>query len=91
MTRQETIGWLKYIADSPSQENGGFNPQTVEIAKSALKLLENKKDICTWKYDIDYDYYHTDCGEDFTLMDGTPYQNKMRYCYRCGRKLKATR
>lgn len=88
MKWKETIDGLKYIADSPSHENGGFHPNTVAIAKDALKFIKRFDKICFWKYDIDYNYYHTDCGEDFTLEEGTPYQNKMRYCYHCGRKLR---
>jgi hypothetical protein len=31
---------LKYIADSPPREHGGFHPQTVDIAKQALARIE---------------------------------------------------
>lgn len=34
------IGTLKYIADSPPEERGGFGPLTVEAAKWAIKEIE---------------------------------------------------
>jgi hypothetical protein len=30
---------LQYIADSPKPEYGGFNPETVKIAKAALRVI----------------------------------------------------
>lgn len=30
---------LQYIADSPAAQQGGFHPETVKIAKSALRLI----------------------------------------------------
>jgi hypothetical protein len=35
----ETVSGLRYIADSPPRDYGGFNPKTVEIARSALLYL----------------------------------------------------
>jgi len=43
MTLTETIEHLKYIINSPNHLNGGFHPNTVEIAKNALKYLEQLK------------------------------------------------
>lgn len=34
------INGLQYIADSPSQEYGGFHPDAIETAKSALKIIK---------------------------------------------------
>lgn len=39
-TQKETILGLKYIINSPGREYGGFHPNTVEIAKSALHQIE---------------------------------------------------
>lgn len=30
---------LKYIAESPPHEHGGFHPEAVRIAKAALRLI----------------------------------------------------
>ena len=40
MNRAETIESLKYILSGPSLEDGGFDPKTVEIAGSALDIIE---------------------------------------------------
>ncbi len=42
---------------------------------------------CTWTYYEDdvQDYWATGCGELFCLNDGTPTDNKMKYCSYCGR------
>jgi hypothetical protein len=40
MRRKEVIEGLKYIADSPSKEHGGFHENTIAVAKAALKIIE---------------------------------------------------
>lgn len=44
---------------------------------------------CFWIHgdDWDADYWDTQCGEAFTLLEGTPLENKMKFCPYCGRKL----
>ena len=40
---------------------------------------------CKWVIEIDYgDTYSTSCGEMFTIIDGTPADNGMKYCPFCG-------
>ena len=39
---QEAINGLRYIADSPSHGNGGFHPNTVDIANKALDAIAAK-------------------------------------------------
>ena len=39
MSSRNTIDSLRYISESPPQEHGGFHPQTVLIARSALHYL----------------------------------------------------
>lgn len=42
---------------------------------------------CKWTYDLDEDSWDTQCGNKFSLIDGNPYENKMRFCCYCGGKL----
>jgi len=44
---------------------------------------------CIWSQrEDDYsDYYETECGQSFTLLDGTPPENFMRFCCYCGQAL----
>jgi hypothetical protein len=37
----DTIDCLEYISESPQREYGGFAPQTVRVAKSALKHIKD--------------------------------------------------
>lgn len=41
--------------------------------------------MCLYHFNADEDYYSTDCGDDFFLMDGTLADNHFYYCPRCGR------
>ena len=46
------------------------------------------KSPCVWKYsDDEMDYYETGCGESFIVLEGTPTENRMRFCAYCGRPL----
>jgi hypothetical protein len=38
---------------------------------------------CLWREDFDGNY-DTDCGQAFTMIDGTPTENNMRFCCYCG-------
>lgn len=44
-----------------------------------------------WKEESDYDgdsiYVCSECGETWTLIDGTPQDNNMRYCPHCGARM----
>lgn len=42
---------------------------------------------CKWTYDWYDDSWDTQCDNKFSLIDGTPYENKMRFCCYCGGKL----
>ncbi len=45
---------------------------------------------CHWdQEDLDSDCYVTDCGHYFSVPDGTPEDNEMRFCCFCGRRLVA--
>ena len=40
---------------------------------------------CTWQYGAFS--WHTACGQEWMLNDGTPEQNGMRFCHSCGKTL----
>ena len=46
--------------------------------------------VCYWKEDTDGNY-EADCGQAFTMIDGAPEENDMRFCCYCGRVLKTVR
>jgi hypothetical protein len=61
--------------------------------RSALNVLINSMDepkveTCEWKYDEDMDYYHSQCDEYWTIFEGTPKENNMKFCHGCGKLIK---
>lgn len=42
LSKKETLDGLKYIADSPSRDFGGFNAYAVQIARSAVFWMRKK-------------------------------------------------
>ena len=45
---------------------------------------------CTWEEDCE-GYWNTACDNMFTLEEGTPEENQMKFCCYCGRPLKQRR
>lgn len=45
-------------------------------------------DNCIWAdAGEEWGYWETSCNNAFVLIDGTPYENKMRFCPYCGKPL----
>lgn len=45
-------------------------------------------DKCYWQADFPgSDTYQTSCGNLFTINDGSPEENEMKFCCYCGRDL----
>lgn len=42
--------------------------------------------VCIWTED-ENGTWHTSCGEDYEIIEGTPIENGMQYCCYCGRHL----
>ena len=49
-----------------------------------------KTEVCVWVAD-GRECYDTGCDEKFVFIEGTPAENKMRFCGYCGRRLKVGR
>lgn len=47
------------------------------------RVIRNKE--CTWsQIQADSDCWGASCGNEFTLNDGTPKDNNMKFCCYCG-------
>ena len=61
------------------------------LLRDALELLKEQNKTGKWEEKIDYmgDTYYdcSACGESWTTIDGTPWQNGMNYCPHCGVKM----
>jgi len=47
------------------------------------------EDTCNWQ-ETEEGHWQTSCGEAFMLDEGTPWENRMRYCCYCGDPLEQT-
>jgi hypothetical protein len=57
-------------------------------ADEALALLDAERPSeCHWSGDEYTGNWYGDCGIEFCFIDGTPTENEMAYCPKCGGKL----
>ena len=73
-------------------QNSGIGNCTSYMASDVLKLLEKlKPKTGHWveheDYNLDTYYDCSVCGESWTTIEGTPWQNGMNYCPHCGAKM----
>jgi hypothetical protein len=60
----------------------------IKWREEALALLDAKRPSeCHWSGDEFTSDWYGDCGIEFTFIDGTPTENEMTYCPKCGGKL----
>lgn len=43
---------------------------------------------CSWYYCEHHDYWQTQCNNAWSLIAGTPEENKMRFCSYCGKVIR---
>jgi hypothetical protein len=66
-------------------------PDGPNAKKEEAKTDQQTTTACEWSLDEpDSDTWETDCGHMFTLNEGTPSQNRMRFCCYCGQQIKET-
>jgi hypothetical protein len=50
-----------------------------------------KKVTCKWTFPGDDDgVWSTECGEEFVIIDGEPFDNDWKYCIYCGKTLEVS-
>lgn len=58
---------------------------TVYAEADLPRLLWRADKACSWAQDgVGEDHWDTGCRKRFTLMDGSPSENRMRFCCYCG-------
>ncbi len=55
-----------------------------EIQALQAELDKHCKADCEWKWDDVDDYWETGCGNAYCIIEGTPTENKMKFCPYCG-------
>jgi hypothetical protein len=63
----------------------GYLRDILDVLKQTEGILTPTT--CTWKFGAFS--WHTACGQEWMLNDGTPEQNGMRFCHSCGNALVA--
>lgn len=54
-------------------------------------MMSENREYCEWQImEEDLNAWEGTCGVAWTLEDGTPADNRMNYCPRCGRPLLVT-
>ena len=57
--------------------------------EKAGEAMTSPRSVCAWEQDEEGNW-ETGCGGMWTLMEGTPAENEMKFCPRCGGKLEFT-
>jgi len=71
-----------------SDENPKTTIEKPAGSGSAEAPLLSAGDLCTWEPDEpESNWYETSCGESFTINDGTPADNGMKFCCFCGKTI----
>ena len=89
MTREEAINNLNMISvafvEAETKEQRKIIDDTFNMA---IKALEQEPKTGRWiekdGYDGDTYYDCSECGESWTTIEGTPWNNGMKYCPNCG-------
>ena len=51
------------------------------------KPVRRKKKPCAWTCEEMDDFWNTSCEKAWCFMEGTPKQNRMKFCPFCGKEL----
>jgi hypothetical protein len=64
-----------------------MKPETPPAARSSAHRMVR----CYWEHDEFECSYKTDCGQCYCFEDGTPRENRYRFCPGCGKRIRTTR
>ena len=81
---------LEAMMDS-MQVSGSISDKMFETIKALRERLSQPEqepvDTCTWTHDDDEGSWDAECGERWSITEGTPEENNFRFCPGCGRKV----
>ena len=88
----QTEGWsaleeLQIYVAARQGENEDYDLRMLRKALAELEAVKAREEACVWTYDDYEDSWQTTCGNAFTLNDGKPSDNEMRFCGYCGHPL----
>lgn len=87
----ERIGVCEYAKQIVGLDGEPYYPFVCDkkrICEDALELLKEQRKKGHWiekgDYNMDVYYDCSVCGESWTTIEGTPWENGMNYCPHCG-------
>ena len=85
----KALTWAEMDAMSKTQLIERIRLLELELARPQnCKWSDVTEMECKWDEDKDCEYFSTECGEAYCLIDGTIKENKLLYCPFCGKKIK---
>lgn len=73
------------ICGAIENSNGSISTATGEIGTS---LIAEDKKKCAWEEVENGDYWEASCGLCWCFEDGRPKENGIKYCPKCGKRVK---
>ena len=59
----------------------------IKSIEARFKSHNNRRNaICHWTLDVDTCSYDTECGEKWQFLEGTPQENGVVFCHKCGKR-----
>jgi len=99
MTDQEKAALtaaIEQLGRSPGYETGPTRTPYLrgyhEALYDVLRVLDAQAgETCEWREtgDIDFNLWHSSCGEDWQFLDSGPAENNARFCHGCGKRIVA--
>ena len=77
--------WLVAVADDTGGAQGG---DFQSLLTAVVTVYDMTACIWTQQGDDENDTYETSCGEMHSITEGTPEENKFKFCCYCGKPLK---
>lgn len=76
-----------FIAGYEAGQKEGMT--TPPVVTTTEPIEAEAKAVCEWQIDDSYegDTWDGDCGIKWTFMDGGPHENKVNYCFCCGKPI----
>jgi len=98
MTDKTDIELMRQALDSMLDAmlvSGGISDKMFETIKALRERLTQPEQrplinppACTWTHDNDEGSWDAECGERWSITEGTPEENNFRFCPGCGRTVK---
>ncbi len=84
MNVKVTDNAIEYLADACGLNKEEAEEHVITVISMCLLSPEAPVIQCLWTQVEDGGDWDTSCGDLFTLLEGTPKDNDMKYCAYCG-------